>query len=133
MEPLNIGRGGVMSLHWVRPTLFPIFTGGTDHREQHANRHLPAHLKSLNRRGATMVRRACLVGIILLFFAIVPSITSAGEGAFTATGSLGTARHSHTATLLPNGNVLIAGGFDGTSYLTSAEVYDPTTRTPGRA
>lgn len=43
-------------------------------------------------------------------------------GTFTATGDMITARSGHTATLLQNGKVLIAGG--GTS---SAELYDPST------
>ncbi len=43
-----------------------------------------------------------------------------------ATGSLNTARRSHTATLLQNGMVLIAGGVDITGFsFASAELYDP--------
>jgi uncharacterized delta-60 repeat protein len=42
--------------------------------------------------------------------------------AFNPTGNLVTARGSHTATLLANGKVLLAGG-----YSASAELYDPAT------
>src|SRR5262249_42574182 len=45
---------------------------------------------------------------------------------FEPTGSLATARNNHTATLLPSGKVLVAGGFENGS-LASAEVYDPAT------
>src|SRR5207253_189440 len=50
------------------------------------------------------------------------------SGTWTATGSLGAARSDHTATLLPNGKVLAAGGF-GAGYLSSAELYDPASGT----
>ncbi|MEY3572873.1 MAG: hypothetical protein RJA77_788, partial [Pseudomonadota bacterium] len=44
--------------------------------------------------------------------------------AFTRVGNLGSARSGHTATVLNNQRVLITGGTDGTSPLSSAEVYD---------
>ena len=48
------------------------------------------------------------------------------SGAWTTASNPAVAsRSSHTATLLPNGKVLVAGGTDGTSYFTSAELYDP--------
>jgi hypothetical protein len=48
-------------------------------------------------------------------------------GVFTATGSMAEARSQHTATLLPSGRVLIAGGFNtGTEVdVATAELYDP--------
>ena len=48
---------------------------------------------------------------------------------FSFTGSMTVARDFHTATLLPGGKVLLAGGFDGTSTLRSAELFDPATGT----
>ena len=47
-------------------------------------------------------------------------------GTWTVTNSLNTARYLHTATLLPNGMVLVAGGLDNTFNATaSSELYDP--------
>src|SRR6478736_1712490 len=54
-----------------------------------------------------------------------PLATQGAPVNFVVTGSLATARSGHTATLLPNGKVLVAGGFDGNSILRSAELYDP--------
>ena len=46
------------------------------------------------------------------------------------TGRLNTARYNHTATLLPNGMALVAGGFDNNNTASaSAELYDPASRT----
>jgi hypothetical protein len=52
-------------------------------------------------------------------------------GHWTTAGRIATARFGHTATLLSNGKVLIAGGYgltNGNGTLSSAEVYDPSTR-----
>jgi N-acetylneuraminic acid mutarotase len=48
-------------------------------------------------------------------------------GIWSFTGNLNTARHYQTATLLPNGKVLIAGGVEGNASGNSAELYDPAT------
>src|SRR5262249_42509555 len=46
------------------------------------------------------------------------------------TGSLNTPRYGHTVTLLPNGQVLVAGGVSsGYSLINTAELYDPATGT----
>lgn len=56
---------------------------------------------------------------------------SAGNnGTFSLTGSLNIGRSNHTATMLNNGMVLIAGGSDYSgNALSSAELYNPTTGT----
>jgi N-acetylneuraminic acid mutarotase len=46
-------------------------------------------------------------------------------GTWTATGAMNTSRSGHTATLLPNGQVMVAGGYGLLSAELSAELYDP--------
>jgi N-acetylneuraminic acid mutarotase len=59
-------------------------------------------------------------------------IYNPSTGHWATTGSMTTARGNHTATLLPNGRVLVAGGLcsGGFTYPdNSAELYDPSTGT----
>jgi hypothetical protein len=48
-------------------------------------------------------------------------------GVISPVPSMTMRRAAHSATLLPNGKVLIAGGMSGESGLASAEIFDPTT------
>ena len=69
---------------------------------------------------------AALFSIVLT--AITPFLALAGSsGTWTATGSLNTDRAGHSATLLPNGQVLVAGGEGTAGFLSSAELYNPST------
>ena len=56
-------------------------------------------------------------------------IQPAQAGIWISNASMTTARYDHTATLLPNGKVLVAGGGYSAVYLSSAELYDPSTVT----
>jgi N-acetylneuraminic acid mutarotase len=54
-------------------------------------------------------------------------------GTFSATGSMSVPREGHTATMLRDGRVLIAGGSDnGIHTLDSAEIFDPSSGTFSR-
>ena len=69
--------------------------------------------------------------ILVLLLAVPPSITRGGSDSeplagWSLTGSMETRRHGHTATLLPDGRVLVVGGQDiEGNVLAGAEVYDP--------
>jgi len=70
---------------------------------------------------------------LLLSIPALGADPSPASGSFITTGSLIQARGSHTATLLPDGRVLVVGGNADSSspsgYLDSAEQWDPRTAT----
>jgi len=71
--------------------------------------------------GLSALTLFCLL-VLLALTTRVP----AGPGKLVPTGNTTTARFSHTATLLLNGKVLIAGGMEQNGvWLDSAELYDP--------
>lgn len=69
------------------------------------------------------------------FASATAEVYDPSTNSFSLTGAMGTARYAHTATPLPNGKILIAGGFTSVSLsgasnaLSTAELYDPTTGT----
>jgi N-acetylneuraminic acid mutarotase len=66
----------------------------------------------------------CALALVLNFY-FLPTATAAG---FSKCSPMNIARFGHTATLLPNGKVLVAGGSDDNNNgLASAELFDPTT------
>src|SRR5437660_4213822 len=81
------------------------------------------------------------VGLILALVGLISAATLVLGSAGTAsaqlvypswanTGNLNTARSCHTATLLPNANVLVAGGFGSNGASSnSSELYDIATGT----
>lgn len=70
-----------------------------------------------------------LVLLTSLAIGFAPStVLAQTSGTWAITGSLNTGRLGHTATLLPNGEVLVAGGeSSGGTILASAELYNPAT------
>src|ERR1700732_4375375 len=66
-----------------------------------------------------------LFAIGLIASTAIPALGSSNT--WTPTGSMTTARTGHTATLLTNGEVLVAGGGNATGSLTSTELYNPAT------
>src|SRR5207253_2071157 len=84
---------------------------------------------ALGQRATT--KQSAVADLLLLGLAPVAALSNNDEPAsacWTATDSLNTARYFHTATLLPKGKVLVAGGWDGFNPFTSAALFDPPSR-----
>lgn len=79
-----------------------------------------------NRRKPKLIRIIYLATTILLLAALPAE--PADEGMWSATASMvdPPGRETHIAALLPDGRVLVAGGYDGAA-ISSAELYDPAT------
>src|SRR5687767_5879890 len=79
-----------------------------------------------NRRGGGSAMTARTASLLLALLLPAATEASAVEGRFLPTGAMHEARSGHTATLLPDGRVLIAGGWSESSApRDSAELYDP--------
>src|SRR5262249_15933981 len=66
----------------------------------------------------------------LLFGSLVlgmPSLSAVQADSFSGAGALSSAREGHTPPLLPNGQILVAGGLVGGVAVDSTELYDPAT------
>lgn len=82
----------------------------------------------LPRRNKERLLSAFAAMVIAFGLASVNPAWSAPE-TWASTATMGEPRRHHTATLLLNGKVLVAGGWNTAGYLSSAELYDTTTGT----
>lgn len=60
---------------------------------------------------------------------VTAEVYDPSTGTWTGTGDMVTTRYFHSATLLANGQVLIAGGTTGVGSTATASIYDPSTGT----
>jgi hypothetical protein len=88
-----------------------------------------AHLCKTSKSVRGLLPQAAILALLCASLTTFTNTAFAQEGTFVHTGSMSTARGLHKATLLNNGMVLVAGGYNGSNALATAELYDPTTGT----
>ena len=82
----------------------------------------------------TRNRKTSLIILLLTLITVLPSCNANSIGAMAESGlitrihNMTASRAAHTATLLPDGKVLVTGGFTGGSSLASTEIFDPATQ-----
>jgi hypothetical protein len=80
------------------------------------------------RRDVHILLLTALLLALLAFLALAS--TEADEGDVMV-ASANSAQNSHSATLLSDGRVLVAGGWNGTTAIANADLFDPDARTWG--
>ncbi len=90
-----------------------------------------AHTATLISNGNLLVAGGVAGGAVTNSVELIATGETVGGGSSDiAVASMNVARSSHTATFLPNGDVLVAGGIgSGGTALNSLEIYDPTANT----
>lgn len=80
--------------------------------------------------GAVLLRNGKVLVIAGASFGATAEIYDPSTNTWSSGGTLKTGRQSFTSTLLPDGKVLVAGGFiSGGTPTNTCEIYDPTTNT----
>ena len=119
------GDFGIFSTELYDPTT------GTWSVSGRMNDERGGHTATLLPNGHVLIAGACNSGVFCRSDSSSAELYNPATETWSVTGELNTPRFFHTATLLPNGRVLIAGGehvnfFSGTEVsLNSAEIYDP--------
>ena len=115
---VNVGGGGLLSFQWFKNgtaiggTNSNVYTTPVLSSTDNGDQFYVVVSDNYNRSVASNVATITIKGV---------------SGTFVNTGTPNLARDCHTATLLQNGKVLIAGGRSGNNTLSSAELYDPAT------
>src|SRR5438034_9956220 len=75
--------------------------------------------------------QSCAIkSVVMIALLLLAATSGLANDVFFFTGSMYTPRSLNSATLLPNGKVLVIGGTtDFSSELETVEIYDPATRT----
>jgi hypothetical protein len=90
------------------------------------------HTATLLTDGKVLIAGGLSLGFPFFNVIATAELFDPATGTFTPTSEMTTPRSWHTAALLPDGRVLITGGYSGAGYnllhrLNTAEVYDPST------
>jgi len=72
-----------------------------------------------------------LTALLLALLAFLALASTEADEGDVMVASANSAQNSHSATLLSDGRVLVAGGWNGTTAIANADLFDPDARTWG--